>query len=271
MRLAREGRAGGFTMIEILVALAIFALVVTAIYSGWMAILRASQSGLAAAAQAQRERIAIRTIEEALTASRSFAADLQHYGFMAENGSEPTLSFVARLQKSFPRSGKFGDFDVRRVSFSLEAGPESTRQLVLRQCPILMEFDQDEKEHPLVLAKNVKALEFEFWDATKRDWVDEWGQSNSLPKMVKITLQLASQFKRRSYAQAEEEIIRIVALPSITVPANWQTPARPMGGQPGPGHPGQPGQIGQPGQLGQPGQMGQPGQIRQGGRSGGNR
>jgi general secretion pathway protein J len=224
MKAANPWRSGGFTLIEILVALAIFGLAVTAMYSGWIAILRASKTGLEAAAQAQRERIAIRTIEEALTASRSFAADLQHYGFAAENGSEAKLSFVARLQKSFPRSGKFGDMDVRRVSFSVENGPDSQKQLVLRQSPILMEFDEDEQGHPLVLAKNVKDLVLEFWPANGNEWLDEWNQSNTLPKMVKMTLRLASPNQRYASSRTQEEITRIVALPSITVPATWQVP-----------------------------------------------
>jgi type II secretion system protein J len=224
MKNAKRCHSGGFTLIEILVALAIFGLVVAAIYSGWIAILRASKTGLEAAAQAQRERVAIRTIEEALTASRSFAADLQHYGFVGENGSEATLSFVARLQKSFPRSGKFGDFDVRRVTFSVESGRDSQRQLVLRQSPILMEFDQDEIEHPLVLANNVKELLLEFWDTTKGDWMEEWNQTNSLPKMVKVTLRLSPPNQRYASSRLDEEITRIVALPSITVPVTWQVP-----------------------------------------------
>lgn len=241
MKTMNHRRKEGFTLIEILVALAIFGLVVTAIYSAWMAIIRASTTGLEAAAQAQRERVAIHTIEEALTASRSFAADLQHYGFVGQNGSEAMLSFVARLQKSFPRSGKFGDLDVRRVSFSVESGQDSQRQLVLRQSPILMEFDQDEKEHPLVLAKNVKELLLEFWNAAANEWTEEWNQTNSLPKMVKVTLRLTSPNQRYASSQVQEEITRIVALPSVTVPVNWQTPPRPAGGQPGPSGPGGPG------------------------------
>ena len=77
------------------------------------------------------------------------------------------LSFVARLSKSFPRSGKFGDLDVRRVTFSLEAGPEGARQLVLRQNPLILDPDKDEKQYPVVLAKNVKGLEMQFWDSNK--------------------------------------------------------------------------------------------------------
>jgi general secretion pathway protein J len=247
MKTMNHRRVDGFTLIEILVALAIFGLVVTAIYSGWMAILRASRTGLEAAAQAQRERIAIHTIEEALTSARSFAADLQHYGFVGQNGSEATLSFVAQLPKSFPRSGRFGDFDVRRVIFSVESGQDSQRQLVLRQSPILMEFDQDEREHPLVLAKNVKELGLEFWNAAANEWTEEWNQTNSLPKMVKVTLRLTPPNQRYYSSRVQEEITRIVALPAVTVPANWQTPPRTGAGQPGTGRAGVPGVSGVPG------------------------
>jgi type II secretion system protein J len=223
-------RGGAFTLIELMMAMAIFALVLTAIYATWTLILKSSKLGLAAAAQVQRERISVRVIEDALISTRSFAADLQHYGFVAENGDEATLSFVARLPKSFPRSGKFGDFDVRRLTFSVESRLGSGRELVLRQNPILMDVDVDEKEHPLVLAKGVNKLRFEFWDVRLNDWVDDWTQTNQLPRLVRLTVQFAEPNQYGSYSQRKEEVTRIVALPSITVPANWQmqgVPGRP--------------------------------------------
>jgi len=220
-------RVGAFTLIEIMMAMAIFALVLTAIYAIWTLILKSSKLGMAAAAQVQRERISVRVIEDALISTRSFAADLQHYAFVAENGDEATLSFVARLPKSFPRSGKFGDFDVRRLTFSVESKLGSERQLVLRQNPILMDVDVDEKEHPLVLAKGVNKLRFEFWDVRLNDWVDEWTQTNQLPKLVKVTVQFVEPNQHGSYSQRKEEVTRIVALPSITVPANLQMPGVP--------------------------------------------
>jgi len=220
-------REAGFTLIELMMAMAIFGLVLAAIYATWTLILKASKLGMVAAAQVQRERISVRLIEDALVSTRSFAADLQHYSFIAENGDDATLSFVARLPKSFPRSGKFGDFDVRRVTFSVENGPGSERELVLRQNPILMDVDVDEKEHPLVLAKGVNKLLFEFWDLRLKDWVDEWKQTNQLPKLVKVTVQFAEPNQRGSYSQKKEEVTRIVALPSVTVPANWQMPGVP--------------------------------------------
>ena len=159
-----------------------------AIYSSWTAILRASKVGLDAAASVQRSRIAIRMLEDSLGSAQSFAANLPYYYFLAENGNEAALSFVARLDKSFPRSGKFGDFEVRRLTFSVEPAPDGGRQLVLRQMPLLMEEpDADEKQHPIVLARNVKAFEMLFYDTNKNppDWVDEWkeAKTNQLPKL----------------------------------------------------------------------------------------
>ena len=81
--------------------------------------------------------------------AQSFAANLPDYYFLAENGSEATLSFVARLSEFFPRSGKFGDLDVRRVTFSVESGPDGGNQLVLRQNPLVMESTPMKRSIPL--------------------------------------------------------------------------------------------------------------------------
>lgn len=233
MKTRNQRGTRGFTLVEILVAMAIFALVMAAIYATWSLILKSKSIGEAATAQIQRERIAIRMIEEALMSTRSFAADIQHYAFVAENGENATLSFVARLPKSFPRSGRFGDFDVRRVTFALESGRNfGERELVLRQQPILMDLDEDEENHPLVLAKGVREMAFQFWDPRANDWVDEWVQTNQIPKLVKVSVQFGSPNQSHS-SQARDEVTRMIALPSITVPATWQvpTPGRPPPGR----------------------------------------
>ena len=217
--ITRKRRApAGFTLLEIVFAIALFSLVVAAMYSSWLTIVRGKRAGEKAAADAQRSRIAIHTIEEALTSVRAFAADIQYYGFVAEAGDSPSLSFVSRLTSSFPRSGKFGDFDVRRVTFSLEPGPDQTKLLVLRQNLLLMDMDQDEKEHPLVLARNVKDLKMEFLDPQTGDWQDEWAQTNQLPKLVRVTLQMGNRWD----ATPQDQITRVISVPSVLVQAGWQ-------------------------------------------------
>ncbi len=227
-----------FTLVEILIAMAILSLVLAAIYSTWTAILRAAKVGKDAAAAVQRARMAGRTIEEALGSTISFVQNQRYYSFEAKNGSDATLSFVTRLSPSFPRAGKFSGLDVRRVTFSVES-TGGTRQLVLRQNPLLMDLDPDEKARPVILADNVKEFKTEFYDARLEDWTDEWKQTNQIPTLVKVTIKLAdNQFS----TQVREQITRIVSLPSVAVAPIWQMPRIMPGLPPGvnPGLPNQP-------------------------------
>ncbi len=229
MSLTRRARVAAFTLVEIMVAIAILGMVVAAIYSTWTAILKASKVGLEAAAAAQRERLAMRIMEDALASARLFSANWQWYYFAAENGDKTSLSFVSRLPKSFPRGGRFGDHDVRRVTFSVEDGPNSERQLVLRQAPLLMELDQDEQEHPLVLAYHVRELKFEFWETRRGEWLDEWRDTNTIPKLVRITLSLGRSGASVSSwgAPQKEEVIRVASVAATGTQQSWQMPNLP--------------------------------------------
>ena len=253
-----------FTLLEMLVAIAIFSLVLVAIYSSWTAILRSSKSGQQAAATMQRLRIVARILENSLGSATLFVQNNAYYSFVAQNSSDhPTLSFVARLSDDFPRSGNFGDFNLRRLFFSVERGPDSSSQLVLRQVPIMMDLESsadnrmmvDEKNHPVVLAKNVQEFKFLLWDQKQNDWVDEWKQTNQLPRGIIVTLKLADTSR---LGAAQEEITRIISLPATGVPLLWQMPRA----MPGPGMPGMPGAPGMPGPGGVQPPGTQPGVIQ---------
>ena len=236
----RNTSSAAFTLVEIMIAIGLLAMIIAAIFSVWTAILRSSKVGKDTAAAVQRARITIRIIEDSLGSAECFMKNSDYYGFMVENGDSPMLSFVARLSKSFPRSGKFGDLDVRRLEFSIQSGPDSPRELVLRQRPILMEFDQEEKDNPIILAKNVRAFEMHFYDRDKKpiesspdDWPDEWTQTNKLPALVQVTLKIGDNATASS---AEEVITRIVSIPSVQVRPEYQMP--PLPGTPGNPNPG---------------------------------
>ncbi len=221
-----------FTLIEIMIAVTIFTLVLAAIYSSWTLILRSTKIGQEAAAQVQRQRIAVQTIENALTCVQSFQASARYYTFIVQNGDEPLLSFAARLPDDFPRNGRFGGFNSRRVMFTVEAGPDSGKDLMLRQSPILMDMDQDEQDHPLVLARNVKDFTVECWDTNAVDWSDEWENTNQIPPMVRFTLVLGGNKSDNGFNGTGPEltVTRVVAMPSSTVPVAAQTQGR-LGGQ----------------------------------------
>jgi len=109
-----------------MVALALFALIVIAIYQTWYSIMKGSKVALDAAAAAQRSRIAMRTLQDSLACACMYSQNIQYYTFLVDSdnsdGDFASLSFVARLPKSFPH-GEIRDLDIRRVSFTVEEGP----------------------------------------------------------------------------------------------------------------------------------------------------
>ena len=221
-----QSRCRAFTLLEIMIAMAIFSIVVAAVYSTWVLILRSSKIGLEAAAQVQRERIAVQTIEDSLTCIQSFQASMQYYYFVVQKGDHPMLSFTARTPETFPRNGRFGDFTLRRLIFTVEPGPDATgseKDLVLRQNPILMDMDGDELHNPLVLARNVKDFVVECWDTNTMQWDDEWIlNTNSIPSLVRVSLLLGANADSGSAATLA--ITRLIALPSSTMPTVVQMP-----------------------------------------------
>jgi type II secretion system protein J len=220
--------ARAFTLIEIMMAIAIFSLLVAAVYSTWVVILKSAQVGQEAAAQAQRERIAVRTLEDSLTCIQSFQASMQYYAFGVTNGDQPVLSFVSRVPDVFPRNGRF-DSNLRRLTFSVEPVSNTENDLLLRQNPILMDVDAAEQTTPLVLARNVKDFVIECWDTNAMDWATEWDSTNSLPPMVRVTLTFGGNKMGFGNAAPTTVVVREIAVPSGTLPSAAQT-GGPFGG-----------------------------------------
>ncbi len=214
---AARARTSAFTLLEVMLAIAIFAGVLAAIYTTWTSILRSSQVAQVAAAEVQRSRMAARALEEALLGAQVAAAgpssrlnrqNESYYSFLASGDpDEPYLSFVARLPESYPRGGHFDSMRIRRLTFNLERDWNGGSQLVLRQTPLLFEPDRDEEENPLVLARNVQEFTLEFWDVRTEEWQTEWAATNRLPPMVRFFLATG-----RSSQEREPPTARVVPL-----------------------------------------------------------
>jgi type II secretion system protein J len=230
MKTSCQQRAA-FTLIEMMMAIAIFALVMSAIYSTWHMIIHATEVGQKSAAQAQRARVAIHTIEDSLTCVQSFQASMQYYSFIVQNGDSPVLSYTARVPEIFPRNSRF-ESNLRRLTFTLEGNGDSGHRLVLRQNPILMDMDTDEKTVPLILAYDVEKFKIECWDNLKIAWVDDWENTNSIPGLVRLSLRLGGRTETGRTVPVMD-CVRIISIPSITLPSVAQN--RAAGGPGGPG------------------------------------
>jgi type II secretion system protein J len=186
-------RRSGFTMIEIMIAISIFALVMAAIYSTWSAVLRGSRIGLKATTEVQRMRVSVRALEEAIGSAVMYVDNAKYYTFATDtSGNNAYISFVARLPDSFPGSGLFGDQQVRRVCFYVQDG-----NLMLRQAPLLEATKKIGKPYEIALAPNVSLFDMEFYDGMANKWFAEWISTNQLPKMVRIALSFSPNTQGR--------------------------------------------------------------------------
>jgi len=204
-----------------MLAIGIFALVLTAIYATWIAILKGSQAGLKAAAEVQRSRMAVRTIEDAFNSAEYFQANMNYYLFFADtSGDMAAVSMAARLPESFPGVGRYGDQKVRRVSFYTEPGEDGMSNLILTQAPILAATNAGQPAYTITLAKDVSVFQLAFFDPLKAEWLDEWKYTNRLPRVVQIALGTG---KTAGNASKPYSIVySLVALPSVGVSPDVQ-------------------------------------------------
>jgi len=242
MKTRAQRRSLAFTLIEVMIAVAIFSMVVAAIYSIWTLILNSTHTAQQAAAQVQRERIAIHTIEDSLTSIQSFQASPQYYSFVVENGDSPMLAYTSRLPDDFPRGGRYEGFSVRRLIFTIEPPPNpgntfvdntGEKDLVMRQYPILTGMDPDEQVNPLVLARNVQKFTVECWDTNTGDWDDKWDTTNSIPQLIRVDLELGRNTSNFGNSARAFSTSRIIAVPCQMMPTIVQVPNGANGGASG--------------------------------------
>ena len=147
----KRGKQTAFTLVEAIVAMGILSMVLVMIYQTFYSVLRVTEVGADAVEQAQRERIVLKTIEDALSGIVYYEQNQEHYAFVAEtlDFAHPAISFVSRVPPDFLGSKEFGAQSLRRIDFVVEDDETlDGRSLVMYQTPILQPADVSELEEP---------------------------------------------------------------------------------------------------------------------------
>jgi hypothetical protein len=230
-----------FTILELMLSIGIFAMILTAIYMTWISILKGSQAGLKAAAEVQRSRIAMRTLEDAFNGTEYFVANMKYYMFFADtSGDFAEVSLATRVPDGFlgAQQTKLMNQNVRRVSFFTRPTSDGMRELMMTEVPILAATNNGYEAYTVRLAKGVTHFQLAFFDPQKGEWLDEWKQTNQLPKVVQIALGLGH--KEGNVAKPDDVAYSLIAMPSVGVgpdvqgslPRGLQGADQPPGTQP---------------------------------------
>lgn len=174
-----------------MISMGIFMMVMAAVYATWVSILRGSQAGLKAAAHAQRGRIALRTLQDALLTAVNYPDAATNYWFLAKmDGNFANITFTARLPDSFPGVRRFGGAPLRRVNFYVEPG-SSGNILKVRQKP-LFSPDVEEAWFEQDLSPDVTQFDVLFFDQQSGEFGQVWLTSNAIPTLVQIEIGMGS-------------------------------------------------------------------------------
>ena len=202
MHFRRDNR-NGFTLIELLVALAIFSLVAAMAAGTFWGVMRAWTRGGEMLEQLHYGEFAMEQLVTAMRGAAWFPSKPEAFGFWLEGDRASWVtSGTAFLPPDSPLRNGLHRVSVRVDSVAGERG------LVVRAWPHVAEdMDENDAEAWLV-GPEVEAFGCEWYDFEDERWSVDWEETNSLPKLVRVTLTM----KARKEFDEKLELQRLVEL-----------------------------------------------------------
>jgi hypothetical protein len=196
-----------------MVSIAVFMLVMGSVMACWKCVANGKIIAENAAAAAQRARVGIRAVEDALTTAEISVSltSIPYYAFLTDtSGKFASLSVAAHPPPDFPGSGLFGDNVIRRITFDVE-NEGGTNNLIMNQSPLLEALNDRNTPYPITLARDVSIFMLEFWSVQDGQWETAFDPTNDFPAMVRVTLGVGHPANNADVSY--DLIVRTVAMP----------------------------------------------------------
>lgn len=180
VRSLRSAQAG-FTLIEMLVAMALVGTIGAMVFASLVTTTRAVDAGREHAKKEQSVRRILRLMADELLMSRN----PQHFPWVGVNGTQDgqpadTLAFLTLSSA---------------VGLARSPESETVRVLYTREGDRLIRFSRrnvygltDESVDQIELANRVKAFNVRYFDMQARVWADEWATITKIPKAVLLEI-----------------------------------------------------------------------------------
>ena len=223
-----------FTLLEILLAVSLMALILTSTFMSFSVVLRSWQTGSKMSESLNRGDYVmdqlVKGLRSAYTPNKSGSPD---YGFiLIDNGdgqdSADSISWVKIGPALIGNNSSFAQTP-HRVVFTLSENVdyEDSLPATVKAWQIVGlpdDFDEEEDVEPIVISKDTLGFNCRVKDPDQNiademiaggdfeiEWLDEWENSNAIPELVEVTLFLKS-------AKEDEpplELKRLVSIPIV--------------------------------------------------------
>lgn len=183
----------GFTLIELVVAMVVLALMMTLLYSGLTFALRSWDAGDANGRRAADRRLGENFLRREMAETfpmRWKDPTTLRYAF---DGGTQVLRFVSSRPAGISQGG------LALVAVGVESDPrDRSRNLVMRRAiadPDAVDFTALDAAQPSILVADVDSVQFSYFgsenDFTEPRWTDQWSTPSRMPSMVRVRMKAA--------------------------------------------------------------------------------
>ena len=186
-RRAGLGLRSGFTLVEMLIALAILAMIVASTFTIFKSSTSSWQKGETRSERYHNARIAIGRMS--MEISQAVSGENSAARFTGEKNKVRFLSFV---------SASSGVFELAEIGYWLN----EDRKVLMRNEDMEPDYDFSTHDYSDILAEGVSELEFSYYDGIV--WEDIWeskkdpNETDMLPKAVRIRLKVEDKTGKES-------------------------------------------------------------------------
>lgn len=209
-----RSRRRGFTLLELIVAISLMALIAGSLYGSLYVGFRAQRAGANAVAPARIGTLALELLRQ------DFQGALPPTGVLAGafngtagtgTGASSSLAFYSCANA--PSASETG-CDIRKVELSVETPADDTVPVLMRRVTtnLLASSTATTREH--VLCRRVRSFSVRYYDGMI--WQDTWdsaGQGDLLPVAVEVTLESASVAERQDDTEQTYRLACVYVIP----------------------------------------------------------
>lgn len=192
-----QHRRAAFSLLEVMLAVTLLALVVTAVAATWNAALRGWKRSSGLADSLQRERVLMNTLGELVQAVVFYRSEGGLYDMVGQSNDRTgdSISFVTASDVLLPPADALAGA-MRRVTISLEQDEAHRYYLAIRNQPALGVTDTAEPVPPRILSADVSGFKVRYFHPRTKVWQDNWEEKNLIPAVVEFTLTIGGDDPR---------------------------------------------------------------------------
>jgi general secretion pathway protein J len=183
----------GFTLLEILIAIAILAVIVTMVYASFDASIKVIDGVDRDADTYRQARLILTRLSEDLSmAYKTKGNVLPEATFVGQDGvvdgrAQDTLRFTSLSHLRYLPDEPASDFNL--LEYSLESGPDRTGWALLRREETNLYSNSEAGSEPVVMGEGIHSFNLRYFD--DKTWLDSWDPAlnKGLPWVVEIEIQ----------------------------------------------------------------------------------